>query len=118
MTLSKWLNLSERLLVPHMQIRACEAILACAIGKPPSLQPLSLSPLSLSPQGVLSGVPELAQDPWGNRPFSCKVCSHPHQTGSGPRDWPKLQCQSRGLGETLETPNWAMFPFPSSGNRP
>ena len=53
--MSKWLNLSEPLLVPHMQIRACEAILACAVGKPPSLQPLSLSPQWGEEGGVVWG---------------------------------------------------------------
>lgn len=79
-TLNKWLNLSEPLLV---------LIPGCVRSPWPALLQSHL-PFQLwvrSPSGerkrVLVGVPELAQGPRGTA-LSPAVCSHPHQTGSGP----------------------------------
>lgn len=78
-TLSKWLNLSEPLLV-----------LIPGRVRTPWLAQLGIHlPFHLwvcSPSGekqVLVGVPELTQGPGGTA-FSPAVCSHPHQTGCGP----------------------------------
>lgn len=73
MTLSKWLNLSEPLLV---------LIPGCVRSPWPALLQSHL-PFQLWVRSPLVGVPELAQGPRGTA-LSPAVCSHPHQTGSGP----------------------------------
>lgn len=83
-TLSMWLNLSELLLVPHMQIRPREArtvLWPPLVGSHPPKATLPSSfgsiPAVGSGKGLLAVVPEPVQDPQGSRLFSRKVCSHP-----------------------------------------